>query len=451
MRPEARSVGGYTLLERLGAGGNGEVFRAQRNGEHVAIKLLKRQVRKDAEPRFVREIAALEKLRGMRGVLPLLDHGKEPHPNGQRWFTMPLAVTLSDALSQTDLRGVCAAMAEIASALGRVHRAGICHRDIKPDNLYLYDGTWCLGDFGLADFEGAESITQSGRKLGPAYFIAPEMLNDPQTADGFAADVYSFGKCIWVLATGQNYPMPGVHDPSFAAVSVKSAWNDWRSGPLDELLIRMSELDPKLRPPVEAAASELRLLSKEDVEPSIPDPVTALSLLRSTLVPHRNLKAEEERQRSVAAALAEKLRTAVREVADVLATGTNEELQEFHDFPRYWAPSPSQQHQVLWTDALGLAMEAGGDRIQWRMGVGFQCHLFKDSQVDIRIGYSFDRLVFGQEANHMGMPHGWEAQVGGENGVAATSIEVERIITELRSNLPAMVELYTRLVGEASS
>jgi serine/threonine protein kinase len=96
----------------------------------------------------------------------------------------------------------------IAGALSRVHAPENAHRDIKPNNLYWHDGRWCLGDFGLAEFDDAESITRSDRKLGPAYYIAPEMLNNASSADGCAADVYSLGKTICVMATGQKYPLP---------------------------------------------------------------------------------------------------------------------------------------------------------------------------------------------------------------------------------------------------
>jgi serine/threonine protein kinase len=61
--------------------------------------------------------------------------------------------------------------------LVNLHDSDISHRDIKPDNLYLLDGNWVLADFGIASFPGKEAITEAGRKLGPMFYIAPEMLN----------------------------------------------------------------------------------------------------------------------------------------------------------------------------------------------------------------------------------------------------------------------------------
>ena len=77
--------------------------------------------------------------------------------------------------------------------------------------MFLLDEKWILGDFGLATFPDKPALTQEGRKLGPLHYLAPEMLNEPTTALGGPADVYSLGKTLWVAATGQRYPLPGEH------------------------------------------------------------------------------------------------------------------------------------------------------------------------------------------------------------------------------------------------
>jgi serine/threonine protein kinase len=85
----------------------------------------------------------------------------------------------------------------------------VSHRDVKPGNLYSFEGRWTIGDFGLVSYPNKEALTAEGKTLGPQHFLAPEMISNPRHADGTKADVYSPAKTLWVLATGQNYPPPG--------------------------------------------------------------------------------------------------------------------------------------------------------------------------------------------------------------------------------------------------
>src|SRR6185436_11983566 len=92
--------GVYAPAKQLGAGGNGEVWRATGPGGEVAIKLLKAQRRApaDAAPRFKREIETLRRLDGIHGVLPLLDVDAHPEASERHWFAMPLALTIRERL-----------------------------------------------------------------------------------------------------------------------------------------------------------------------------------------------------------------------------------------------------------------------------------------------------------------------------------------------------------------
>jgi serine/threonine protein kinase len=141
-----------------------------------------------------------------------------PTKDNPPWFVMPIATPLEDALSRDSdeeqapsLRLVVEAMHDIAAVLAAMHGIGVSHRDIKPDNLFRYEGAWSVGDFGLAHFEDKVAETKEGEKLGPMHYIAPEMLNEATNSDGKAADVYSLAKTLWVLATGQKFPLPGQH------------------------------------------------------------------------------------------------------------------------------------------------------------------------------------------------------------------------------------------------
>ena len=110
--------GSYTLEEDIGEGGNGQVWRARGPSENVAVKILKRgSGSPDAAPRFAREIEALERLRGIPGVLSLLDADRDAE-----WYAMPLATPLREKLGpHASLREVCEASCGIAECSALVH------------------------------------------------------------------------------------------------------------------------------------------------------------------------------------------------------------------------------------------------------------------------------------------------------------------------------------------
>jgi serine/threonine protein kinase len=127
---------------------------------------------------------------------------------------MPEATPIAEALADESLEEVVTALAGIASTLARLQAAhNVAHRDLKPGNLYFWDGRWLVGDFGLIAVPNVEELTRNGRRLGPAHYTAYELILNPAGADPFPADVYSLGKTLWVLATGLGFPPEG-HQPA---------------------------------------------------------------------------------------------------------------------------------------------------------------------------------------------------------------------------------------------
>lgn len=164
----------------------------------------------------MREIETLRSLGDYEGVLPVIDAylPERPTKDDRPWLAMPIATPLSDALVDAPLETVVEAVAQIAETLaGLIADHGIAHRDLKPDNLYEFDRRWLVGDFGLVAVPDVEELTRRGRPVGPAHYTAYEMIINPKDADPRPADVYSLGKTLWVLATGQRYPPEG-HQPA---------------------------------------------------------------------------------------------------------------------------------------------------------------------------------------------------------------------------------------------
>ena len=449
MKSLTGTLGTYILEQHLDSGGNGEVWCATGPSGNVAIKLLKTRGPKDAEPRFKREIEALHRLDKVSGVLPLLDAGVGPTTSQQPWFAMPLATVLPKQLGKAaSVREICEAIGGIAGALARVHEMGIVHRDIKPNNLFWHEGNWCIGDFGLADFLDAEPLTAEGRKLGPMYYIAPEMLNAPQTADGKAADIYSLGKTFWVLLTGQNYPLPGAHDPTFAGAAIGSYRNEWHML-LDELIRRMTLLDPVRRPSAATVAKELEVLVKERPATTPPDSSTAFARLRAALVPHQTRHQIEANQQQLAQTNANWLWNSILDTASKIQNEIQIEIGQF-DVPESWGyQSHMAGPRIEWQNARGCSFEAGSE-LTWRLGIGQKCQLLSNGNLMIVVGYEFDCFFNGHDANTMDNPQGW--MKGGEamNGTPSCNQLVDDLLAELRQNLPATLEQFSRLIEEAS-
>lgn len=156
--------------------------------------------------RFLREIETMLALADDPDVMPVLDSGI-PEPPGKGhypWYVMPEAVPFDEAFEDVAAVEVVAAVASIAATLSRLHQRDIHHRDVKPANLFQ---------------------PESGEKLGPANFIAPEMLAvEPEAVDARLADVYSLAtKVLWVLLADRRFPMPGASAPPIRAHSRRSA------------------------------------------------------------------------------------------------------------------------------------------------------------------------------------------------------------------------------------
>jgi serine/threonine-protein kinase len=156
-RPRHR-FGRWELLNFIGRGGNGQVWRARSDkGEFGAIKVLHKATAKKANQRFRDEVQAMRDCADIKGVLPLLDAHLPDPPTTEdpAWLVSALAVPLDKAVKmETGLEEAVRICLSLATTLAAMHarRGGYSHRDVKPNNVLLLDGVWCLGDFGLVDF-----------------------------------------------------------------------------------------------------------------------------------------------------------------------------------------------------------------------------------------------------------------------------------------------------------
>ncbi|MBX3725347.1 MAG: protein kinase [Xanthomonadales bacterium] len=213
-------VGPYRLLEPIGEGGMGEVWRAERaDGAYrsqVAVKLLKRGMDTRAVlRRFLQERNILARL-DHPAIVRLLDGGMTV--DGRPWYAMDLVegspVTVHAARCALDVRARVALLCDIADAVGHAHGHLVVHRDLKPGNI-LVDaaGKPRLLDFGIAKLlEDTSDSTRTGtgvRVLSPAYAAPEQRRGEPV---GTATDVHGLGMVAFELLAGALPPLSGGDD-----------------------------------------------------------------------------------------------------------------------------------------------------------------------------------------------------------------------------------------------
>lgn len=236
--------------------------------------------RPESEPyrRFRAEVHVLKKLGNDPGVLPLLYSNVPSHPSRDdpAWLAMPVAEPIRRALgSAPRIDDVVGAVSAIAATLARLAERDIHHRDIKPGNLFRFENRWVIGDFGLADFPEKEELTAEGRRMGPLFFMPPEMLNSPHVAEGEPADVYSLAKTLWVLASEQNFPPQGEQRRDMPGGRLSDAVMHERIHLLDRLIELCTRHDPSARPSIKSVTEELQAWM---AAPHVSDAVDATDL-----------------------------------------------------------------------------------------------------------------------------------------------------------------------------
>ena len=202
-------VGDYELLEQVGQGGMGIVFRARQIslGREVAIKMIQQDRLNSPEDhqRFLAEAEATARL-VHPGIVQVYEVGEF---DGTPFFSMQFirGETLAQRLKGGPIsqRQAAALIATVARAIDYAHQKGILHRDIKPSNILLDEyGTAKVTDFGLAKFFHAnDHLTRTGAILGTPSYMSPEQASGRSNQLGPTADVYSLGTVLYHALTGR--------------------------------------------------------------------------------------------------------------------------------------------------------------------------------------------------------------------------------------------------------
>src|SRR5947207_5279727 len=209
-RDKPWQLGNYEILEQIGCGGMGVIYRArQRHSRRiVAVKrvLSYRADSQEALERFRREAQAVASL-DHPNILPIYEVSESK--DGLPFFSMKLAekgsLRENTASLREQPRKCVELMAKVARAVEYAHGRGVLHRDIKPGNILLNDrGEPLVSDFGLAKLlDGNNDLTRSLTTFGTAGFIAPEQAGAAAATLTPVADVYSLGAVLFNVLAGQ--------------------------------------------------------------------------------------------------------------------------------------------------------------------------------------------------------------------------------------------------------
>jgi hypothetical protein len=228
--PVLRQVGGYDLLERIGRGGMGVVYKARQRslGRVVAVKMI--SAGELAAPEILRrfnleaEAAARLQHPGLVGIHEVGEHDGLPYYSMEY---VPGGKTLATLIAEKPLpvHAAAACLEKVARAVEHAHQHGVLHRDLKPSNILLDEqGEPRVADFGLARQLGSDStLTISKNALGSPAYMPPEQAGGRSAEAGPASDVYSLGAMLYHCLTGR---------PPFAGESVQT------------VLLQVREADP---------------------------------------------------------------------------------------------------------------------------------------------------------------------------------------------------------------
>ncbi len=254
---------------KVGEGGNGIVGLVPNFDRETVIKIFKvnkKIIKEECDRRyrrFCKEIEVQKELScEIEGVLSVYDFSfpKEFLEKSPAWYTMTKAekFVLQDGLS---LIGKLKKMLELGKILSEIHKKGMAYRDLKPENLLVFNGRIYLADYGLVWISGEVSIMRQTERLGPIKIMPPELevMEELRQCDYKKSDVYLFSKVVWMYINENNHGYRGEYsrNDSQRKLNIKSDYGKTFER-LHQMMERSTKYDWSKRPSIDECMELLR-------------------------------------------------------------------------------------------------------------------------------------------------------------------------------------------------
>jgi serine/threonine-protein kinase len=302
-----QTISHYRILEKLGEGGMGVVYKAQdiNLDRTVALKFLPSELTRDpeAKERFIHEAKAASALNhtnicSIHTIEEYVDLAKET-VGKQQFIDMEFVEgkTLGVLLREKELslKEVLDIALQIADGLNAAHKKGIVHRDIKPDNIMVTDERLVkIMDFGLAKLKGSSKLTKTHSTLGTLAYMSPEQARGEEV--DHRSDVFSLGAVFYEMITGRR-PFKGEHEAAIMYSLMNESpeplarYKTNASSELQRIVNKALEKNREMRyQQIDELRADLNKLSK-GIESPIRRQLPSIAVL-----PFTNLSADKEQE-----------------------------------------------------------------------------------------------------------------------------------------------------------
>jgi len=270
-----QTISHYKILEKLGGGGMGVVYKAEdtKLKRTVALKFLPPELTRDPEAkgRFVREAQAAS---ASQHINICAIHDIDETSDGQLFIVMDLyeGETLKTTIERGPLSFEHAVIIgiQVARGLREAHEHHIVHRDIKPANILITDGVVKIVDFGVAKFAGLTKLTRAQSTLGTAAYMSPEQARGEEVDE--RTDIWSLGVLLYELLSGR-LPFRADHEAAMLYSIVNEAHQS------------LSEIRPEIPPELSAIVDKMLEKDRGSRTPSMAEVIRELSKFQTSEVP----------------------------------------------------------------------------------------------------------------------------------------------------------------------
>jgi serine/threonine protein kinase len=359
---------------------------------------------------------------------------------------MPWADPFPKLSGENNLHELVCKFQIIATTLAELHAEGKWHRDIHPDNLFLYDGKPVIGDFGLIDYPDRKPITEEDERIGARNYVAPELREYAEHRPADKADVYSLAKCFWVIATGKRVPPDHQLRRETKDLRLSTFCPHKNSDSLDALMHKSTEYDPSLRPTMNEFSVEL----SEWLKIGIASPPTSLDLsalakechgvFESRIAVERDKEYFLKEAGSVSMAFNATLDLIQKQITQVTGLTPTRGHTNYQNKTGFREVFQGAAVISKYSSEVIVAMKMATLEVSFKGCVLFE--VLNDKRIHIVAGYS-DHPLFPMAAY---ASYTWKKELIAAVGSAQLTNEIEALKKELLENLPQAIRAFAARV-----